>query len=217
MLPRPSTVISLQPIGEMWLRSAGRTRDPSGSIRDQLRAGDEQASVREPVRGPTESVRAFSDHLAVAVEVYGDDLSRSPVREPQPAVVPARGLGHGQAVEQYARLHAPSFGALPRRTRQTAKTHWLKLIQRIAAVLVSVHGCCCICPIAIVATSASPAEPSALPAEAEQRLERDSLECAITRGRWTRRGSSTRGRASPRERALEGIPLEELLGLGGER
>src|SRR2546425_6391683 len=33
MLPRPSTVISLQPYGEMWLRSACRTRDPSGSTR----------------------------------------------------------------------------------------------------------------------------------------------------------------------------------------
>ena len=77
---------------------------------DQLLAGDEKASVREPVRRPTESIGAFADHLAVAVEVDGDDLSRPPVRQPQPALVPARRLRYRQAVEQYARLHAPFFG-----------------------------------------------------------------------------------------------------------
>ena len=79
---------------------------PVGLDPDQIWACDEQASVREPVRRPAESIGAFSDHLAVAVEIDGDDLPRAPVREPQPAVVPARRLGYGQAIEQYARLHA---------------------------------------------------------------------------------------------------------------
>ena len=80
---------------------------PVGLDADQLRAGDEHASVREPVRRPTEPLGAFSDHLALAVQVDGDDLPRSPVREPQTAVVPPGRLGHGQAVEQYARLQGP--------------------------------------------------------------------------------------------------------------
>ena len=47
--------------------------------------------------------------LARAFKVDGDDLPRAPVREPQPAVMPARRLGHGEAVKQYARLHERSF------------------------------------------------------------------------------------------------------------
>ena len=35
--------------------------------------------------------------IGVAIEIDGDDLPRAPVREPQTAVVPPRGLGHGQA------------------------------------------------------------------------------------------------------------------------
>jgi hypothetical protein len=91
---------------------------PVGLDPDQLRARYEQASVREPVRRPTESIGAFSHHVVVAVQVDGDDLSRPPVREPQTAVVPARRLGHGQAVEQYARLHAPSLVYRYRRDRR---------------------------------------------------------------------------------------------------
>ena len=45
-------MISFHPSGERWLRSTCRTRAPSGSTRDQLRAGDEQ-DVR--VRGPSSS------------------------------------------------------------------------------------------------------------------------------------------------------------------
>jgi hypothetical protein len=84
---------------------------PVGLDPDQLRACDEQAAVRKPVRRPAESIGAFSDHVTVAVQVDGDDLPRPPVREPQPAVMPARRLRHGQAVEQYARLHPSSFVA----------------------------------------------------------------------------------------------------------
>src|SRR5262249_8487460 len=72
---------------------------------DQLSARDQQASIWKPVRRPTKSVGAFSDDVAVSVEVDRDDLPRSPIREPQTAIVPPRRLGHGQAVEQYARLH----------------------------------------------------------------------------------------------------------------
>ena len=82
---------------------------PVGLDPDQLRARDEHPSVRQPVGRPAESIGSFSDHLAVSVEIDGDDLPRAPVREPQTAVVPPMGLGHGQAVEQYARLHASSF------------------------------------------------------------------------------------------------------------
>jgi hypothetical protein len=78
---------------------------PVGLDPDQLRTRQEQAAVRKPVRRPTEAVWAFSHHFAVAVQVDGDDLPRSPVREPQPTVVPPRRLGHPQAIEQHARLH----------------------------------------------------------------------------------------------------------------
>jgi hypothetical protein len=81
---------------------------PVGLDPDQLRARDEQASVWESVRRPTESVGAFSDYVTVAVQVNGNDLSGSPVREPQSAVVPPRRLGNGQPVEQYARLNGAS-------------------------------------------------------------------------------------------------------------
>jgi hypothetical protein len=73
-------------VAEIGVADAGA----GGLDADQLRARDEHPSVREPYRGPTESVGAFSDHLAVAVQIDDDDLPRSPVREPQPAVVPAR-------------------------------------------------------------------------------------------------------------------------------
>jgi hypothetical protein len=76
---------------------------------DQLLARDEHPSVREPVRRPAESIGAFPDHLALAVEIDGDDLARSPVRKPQATLVPPRGLGHGEAVQKYARLHWPSL------------------------------------------------------------------------------------------------------------
>src|SRR5207247_8970474 len=75
-------------------------------------ARDVQASVREPVRCPTESIGALSDHLAVAVQIDGDDLPRSPVRKPQATVVPPRGLGHCEAVQQYAGMHPPSSVAV---------------------------------------------------------------------------------------------------------
>src|SRR5215207_5827580 len=88
---------------------------------DQLRARDEQTSVWEPVRRPPEPVWAFSHNLARAVEIDGDDLSRPPVREPQTAVVPTRRLGHGQAVEQYARLHAPPSFRRVYRLRPTGR------------------------------------------------------------------------------------------------
>ena len=60
----------------------------------------------KPVRRPAEPVGPFSDHFAVAVEIDGNDLPRAPVREPQTTVVPPRRLGHGEAVEKYARPHA---------------------------------------------------------------------------------------------------------------
>ena len=93
----------------------------------QLRACDEQTSVGKPVRRPTESVRAFSNHVAVAVQVDGDDLPCSPVREPQTAVVPARRLGDGQAVEQYARLHAPSLVAFSDRDTSDGEDSRLRI------------------------------------------------------------------------------------------
>ena len=94
---------------------------PVGLDPDQLRAGDQHPPVEEPVGRPTESFGAFSGDVAVAVEVDGDDLPRPRVREPQPAVVPARRLGHRQSVEQYARRMRLLRRVVPIQTRRVAK------------------------------------------------------------------------------------------------
>jgi hypothetical protein len=54
--------------------------------------------------------------------------------------VPPRRLGHGQAVEQYARLHAPSFVVLPIQTRRVAKAHRSAHPRTVGGALAGVLG-----------------------------------------------------------------------------
>ena len=67
-------------------------------------AGDEQATVGEPVRRPAQSGPAGRDHFAVAVEIDGEHLVRAPVGEPEAAVVPAGRLEDPETVDEHARL-----------------------------------------------------------------------------------------------------------------
>ena len=89
----------------MWLRSACRTREPSGSTRTSSAPVTSMRPSGSQLVAQPEAVGAVSDDLAVAVQVDGDDLVRPPVGEPQATVVPPRRLGHGEPVEQDERLH----------------------------------------------------------------------------------------------------------------
>ena len=115
-------MISLQPCGEMWLRSACRTLVPSGSTRTSsspvisIRPSGSQLVAQPSPSGPRRPPRCCRRGRRRR-------SPRSPVREPQPAVVPARRLRHRQAVEQHARLHAPSFVAVTDKTRRMAQVH----------------------------------------------------------------------------------------------
>ena len=70
----------------------------------QLGAGDEHASVREPVRRPAAPTAAFCHDLGVPLEVDSDHFVGSPVGEPQAAVMPSRRLPHPQTAQQDPRL-----------------------------------------------------------------------------------------------------------------
>ena len=63
------------------------------------RRDDQQPPVGQVVDAHRERSDA-GDHLALARRIDGDDLVRAPVGDPQPAVVPPRRLGEGQAGEQ---------------------------------------------------------------------------------------------------------------------
>src|SRR6266566_8599150 len=71
---------------------------------EQLAAGDEHASIAQPVDGPAAAATASADDLAVPLEVDRDDLVRPPIREPQAAFVPTRRLAHAEAVQQDSRV-----------------------------------------------------------------------------------------------------------------
>src|SRR5262249_25718528 len=74
---------------------------PVGLLAEQLPlAGHQKSAVGQPVDAVARDLRAWGDHFAVAVEVDGEDLLFAPVREPQPALVPARRLSHTQAGQQ---------------------------------------------------------------------------------------------------------------------
>src|SRR6185369_1736490 len=75
---------------------------PVGLDAEQLAAGDEHASIAQPVDGPAAAPAAGADDLAVPVEVDRDDLVRPPAREPQPPIVPPGRLAHAEAVQQDA-------------------------------------------------------------------------------------------------------------------
>jgi hypothetical protein len=45
-------------------------------------------------------LRRAGEHVAPAVEVDADDLPAAPVAEPQPAVVPTRGLAEDDVLQQ---------------------------------------------------------------------------------------------------------------------
>ena len=79
-------------------------RGPVGLATRELRAGHEEAAVGQPVDGPPETGRALSDDLAVAVQVDRDDLTRAPMREPQPALVPAGGFDIRETAQQDSRF-----------------------------------------------------------------------------------------------------------------
>ena len=74
---------------------------------------DEQAPVGEEVEAERQRGQARHD-LGLAGVVEREDLARSPVRQPQPAVVPARRLAHDEPVLQ--RVHV-------RETARDARTH----------------------------------------------------------------------------------------------
>src|SRR6266542_6887741 len=67
---------------------------------EQLGAGDEQASIEQPVDGPAAAPTAGAHDLAVPLEVDRDDLVRPPVREPEASLVPPGRLPHAEAVQQ---------------------------------------------------------------------------------------------------------------------
>src|SRR6266567_8949674 len=100
MFPLPSTTISFQPKLEIPLRSACRTIDPSGSLRSSSlpvtsrRPSGNQSMDQPRPAGPWPVTRA------VAVQIDRDDLARSPVGEPQPALMPARRFHIGESVQQ---------------------------------------------------------------------------------------------------------------------
>jgi hypothetical protein len=79
----------------------------------KLLAGDQQASVGQPVDRPTETVvrpdginpgRADAPNYASAVQLDRNDLAGRPVGEPETALVPAGRLDHGKAVQEHLRL-----------------------------------------------------------------------------------------------------------------
>jgi hypothetical protein len=114
---------------------------PVGPHAHELLAGDQEPAVGQPVDRPAEAVarhrgvdlgRSVSDDLAVAVEIDRDDLARASVREPQPAVVPARRFDIGQPVQQ-------DFGFRHGRQvrHQCLLRIWLRLVgQRGATILI---------------------------------------------------------------------------------
>ena len=63
-------------------------------------AGDEETAVGEPLGRPAEPGTARRRNLAVPFEVDGQNLLGSPMREPQPAVMPARRLDVRQTVDE---------------------------------------------------------------------------------------------------------------------
>src|SRR5438445_1939180 len=71
---------------------------------EQLAAGDEHASIVQPVDGPAAAPTAGADDLAAPLEVDRDDLVGAPAREPQAALVPAGRLSHAEAVQQDPRV-----------------------------------------------------------------------------------------------------------------
>ncbi len=60
---------------------------------------DEQSPVGQPVDRPAQALSPGRHHLAVPLEIGRDDLADTPVREPEPALVPTRGLHERQVVE----------------------------------------------------------------------------------------------------------------------
>ena len=139
-------------VAEIGMPDAGAV----GLDADQLVAGD-RASGR-PGASSTAQPRPSgprSDHLALAVEVDGDDLLGAPVGEPQPAVVPARGLRHRQAIEQHTRLvcvreavrHQTSIrpvlprGDRRRRQNSSVRTHIGRTDLRLAPLAWYEGGC----------------------------------------------------------------------------
>src|SRR2546427_9723302 len=66
---------------------------------EHLAAGDEHASIAQPVDGPAAAPTAGADDLAVSLDVDRDDLVRPPAREPQTALVPPGRLPHAKAAQ----------------------------------------------------------------------------------------------------------------------
>ena len=61
---------------------------------------DEQAAIRQPIDAERKTERRADYDLAVAIEIYCQDLLRAPVREPKPVLVPTRRFTHREAGQQ---------------------------------------------------------------------------------------------------------------------
>ena len=73
---------------------------------------DEQRPVGQPVEAERQRAEAAGHHLAAPIEADGEDLAGAPVREPEPAVVPARRLAQHEAGQQQLGLrHSPGSPA----------------------------------------------------------------------------------------------------------
>jgi hypothetical protein len=67
-------------------------------------ACNEEATVGEPVDGPSEARRTLGDDLGIALEIDSYDLVRAPVREPQTLLVPTRRLADDEVAQQGLRF-----------------------------------------------------------------------------------------------------------------
>ena len=113
MWPRPSTTISFQGLSDSGRSSAWVTSDPSGSRRRSTPSWPETTSRRPSGSQSIENgivVGTRDLDLAAAGGIDRDDLLRTPVREPQPALVPARRLADHEPFQAHLRLVHGCFG-----------------------------------------------------------------------------------------------------------
>jgi len=66
----------------------------------QFLAGNQQAAIGQPVDGPAQAGRSVASDFTVAVQIDRNDLTGSPVGEPQSALVPARRFDISESVQQ---------------------------------------------------------------------------------------------------------------------
>ena len=93
-VPRPFTTIAFHTRSPRPQSGMGheRPRRAPAAGRGPRALADQQAPVRQPVDAERKAERRVDHHLAAAREVDRQDLLGTPVREPQPALLPAERL-----------------------------------------------------------------------------------------------------------------------------